>query len=58
MGSALHEAAMYGKIDIVKLLLDKHVNLNLRDQQNCTVLQMLDKFTSSRYEPIKTLIRG
>ena len=49
---------MYGKVDIVKLLLDKHVNLNLRDQQNCTVLQMLDKFTSSRYEPIKTLIRG
>ena len=49
---------MYGKIDIVKLLLDKNVDLSLKDQDNCTVLQMLDKFTSSRYEPIKALIRG
>ena len=49
---------MYGKIDIVKLLLDKNIDLSLKDQDSCTVLQMLDKFTSSRYEPIKTLIRG
>ena len=49
---------MYGKIDIVKLLLDKSIDLSLRDQDDCTVLQMLDKFTSSRYEPIKALIRG
>ena len=58
MGSALHEAAMYGKIEIVKLLLDKNIDLSLKDKDDCTVLEMLDKFTSSRYEPIKALIRG
>ena len=58
MGSALHEAAMYGKVDMVKLLLDKHIDISLKDQEGSTVLEMLGKFTSARYEPIKALIRG
>lgn len=49
---------MYGKVDMVKLLLDKHIDISLKDQEGSTVLEMLGKFTSARYEPIKALIRG
>ena len=49
---------MYGKMDMVKLLLDKHIDISVKDQDGCTVLEMLGKFTSARYEPIKALIRG
>ena len=31
-GTALHEAAICGKIDVVKILLDANINVELRDQ--------------------------
>lgn len=49
---------MYGKVDMVKLLLDKHIDINIKDQEGCNVLEMLEKFTSARYEPIKALIKS
>jgi ankyrin repeat protein len=31
-GTALHEAALCGKIDVVKILLEANINVELRDQ--------------------------
>jgi ankyrin repeat protein len=31
-GTALHEAALCGKIEVVRLLLDANINVELRDQ--------------------------
>jgi hypothetical protein len=31
-GTALHEAALCGKIEVVKILLEANINVELRDQ--------------------------
>jgi len=38
--SLLHMAAMYGHLEIVKLLLDSHVNVNQARQDGCTPLHL------------------
>ncbi|KAL2076419.1 hypothetical protein ACEWY4_027984, partial [Coilia grayii] len=40
-GSALHEAALFGKIDVVRLLLDSGIDVNIRDYQGRTALDIL-----------------
>ena len=41
-GTALHEAALCGKGDVLRTLLQANVNVELRDQDNKTVLELLD----------------
>lgn len=43
-GTALHEAALCGKLDVVRTLLDAGVDLRLRDAQQNTVLDLLRQF--------------
>ncbi len=49
---------MFGKEDTVELLLDKGVNLDLKDAGGKTVLEVLDAFTAEKAVKIKTMIQG
>lgn len=46
-GTALHEAALFCKFDVVKLLLQKGVNPNANDPQNRTALMLVQQLDSS-----------
>ena len=41
-GTALHEAALCGKVEVVKVLLKGGINLELRDGDNRSVLEVMD----------------
>jgi hypothetical protein len=57
-GSALHEAALCGKENTVKLLLDKGIDLNLKDSEGRTVLELLSDFKGDKYNQIRSLIQS
>ena len=56
-GSALHEAALCGKIDMVELLLDKGVDYNLKNAEGCTVMDILEQFTANQATEIRRKIQ-
>ncbi|CAB1312976.1 unnamed protein product, partial [Coregonus sp. 'balchen'] len=57
-GTSLHEAALYGKTEVVRLLLDAGINVNLRNTYNQTALDNVNQFTtSSASKDIKILLR-
>ena len=41
-GTALHEAAVCGKVDVVQTLLKADINIELRDQEDKSVLEVMD----------------
>lgn len=43
-GTALHEAALCGKLDVVRTLLDAGVDLCVRDAKQNTVIDLLSQF--------------
>lgn len=55
-GTALHEAALCGKVEVVKLLLDHHINTSLRDQSDQTVLDLMGDLQTSRTKEISSII--
>lgn len=55
-GTALHEAALCGKLEVVKLLLGSGVRLSIRDSRNNTVDDLLQQFPSHIVHDIMTLI--
>lgn len=57
-GTALHEAALCGKVDTVELLLDKGVNFDLKDMEGRTVMQLLKEFTAPRAAEIRRKIKS
>ena len=57
-GTALHEAAMCGKMETVELLLDKGVNYDLRDSEGRTVQELLDQFPADRANEIGKKIQS
>ncbi|TRZ02806.1 hypothetical protein DNTS_017688 [Danionella cerebrum] len=57
-GTALHEAALYGKTEVVKLLLDAGIDVNIRNTYNQTALDIVNQFTTSHAsKEIKQLLR-
>ena len=42
-GTALHEAAVCGKVDVVECLLDHGINFDLRDQEDRSVIEVMDQ---------------
>uniref|UniRef100_A0A8C7DYT9 Caskin-2-like n=1 Tax=Oncorhynchus kisutch TaxID=8019 RepID=A0A8C7DYT9_ONCKI len=57
-GTCLHEAALYGKTEVVCLLLDAGIDVNLRDTYNQTALDNVNQFTtSSASKDIKIILR-
>ena len=57
-GTALHESALCGKKDVVKCLLDSNVNLELRDHDDKTVLEVMDDLNTPMTRDIIHLILG
>ena len=57
-GTALHEAALCGKKDVVKYLLDSNVNLELRDHDDKTVLEVMDDLNTPMTREIIHLVLG
>ncbi|GLD73483.1 ankyrin repeat and sterile alpha motif domain-containing protein 1B isoform X6 [Lates japonicus] len=56
-GSALHEAALFGKMDVVRLLLDSGIDTNLRDSQGRTALEILREHPAPKSQQITALIQ-
>ncbi|XP_041833007.1 ankyrin repeat and sterile alpha motif domain-containing protein 1B isoform X2 [Melanotaenia boesemani] len=56
-GSALHEAALFGKMDVVRLLLDSGINTSLRDSQGRTALEILREHPAPKSQQITALIQ-
>ncbi|KAI4874857.1 hypothetical protein NFI96_034427 [Prochilodus magdalenae] len=57
-GTSLHEAALYGKTEVVKLLLDSGIDVNIRNTYNQTALDIVNQFTTSHAsKDIKQLLR-
>lgn len=48
-GTALHEAALYGKVEVVRTLLEQPgVNPSIRDSNNYTVMDLLSQFNNAQ----------
>ncbi|XP_064635654.1 ankyrin repeat and sterile alpha motif domain-containing protein 1B-like isoform X3 [Lineus longissimus] len=56
-GSALHEAALYGKPEVVKLLLTRDIDTSLQDTQGKTALELIENHTSPKALQIANVIR-
>ncbi|NXD49347.1 CSKI1 protein, partial [Corvus moneduloides] len=57
-GTALHEAALCGKTDVVRLLLDSGINAHVRNTYNQTALDIVNQFTTSQAsKEIKQMLR-
>ncbi|XP_053393493.1 caskin-2-like isoform X2 [Mercenaria mercenaria] len=58
-GTCLHEAALFGKTDVVRLLLDCGVDVNKVNSYDQTALDIVNKFTTNRAaKEIKQLLKG
>ena len=55
-GTALHEAALCGKIEVVRRLLEAGINLELRDQQDKTVLEIMNELKTTRTREVIHII--
>lgn len=55
-GSPLHEAALCGKTEVVRTLLEHGVDLGIRDEQRNTVTDLLKQFPSHVVQEISTII--
>nr|XP_015834887.1 PREDICTED: ankyrin repeat and sterile alpha motif domain-containing protein 1B isoform X1 [Tribolium castaneum] len=47
-GTALHEAALCGKVEVVRTLLEHGVNTAIRDSHNYTVMDLLSQFNTAQ----------
>ncbi|XP_056434984.1 ankyrin repeat and sterile alpha motif domain-containing protein 1B [Gadus chalcogrammus] len=56
-GSALHEAALFGKMDVVRLLLGSGIDANLCDFQGRTALEILREHPAQQSQQITALIQ-
>lgn len=57
-GTALHEAALCGKTEVVKTLLDNGADLSIKDSHNNTVSDLLQQFPSHVVHDITSLIKS
>ncbi|KAK9525759.1 hypothetical protein VZT92_016441 [Zoarces viviparus] len=56
-GSALHEAALCGKMDVVRLLLDSEIDTSLKNSQGRTALEILREHPAPKSQQITALIQ-
>nr|CAD7569808.1 unnamed protein product [Timema californicum] len=57
-GTALHEAALCGKVEVVRTLLDAGVDLGARDAQRNTVMDLLGQFPKHVTQDITDIIKN
>lgn len=56
-GTALHEAALCGKIEVVRTLLEYGVDIHIRDAHNYTVKDLLRQFPAHATQEIMALLK-
>ncbi|CAD1478767.1 unnamed protein product, partial [Heterotrigona itama] len=56
-GTAMHEAALCGKMEVVRALLDRGVDLGIRDSRQNTVLDLLGQFPPHVTQDITAVIK-
>ncbi|XP_078091599.1 ankyrin repeat and sterile alpha motif domain-containing protein 1B isoform X3 [Mustelus asterias] len=56
-GSALHEAALFGKLDVVRILLEAGIDASIKDTQEWTALDILKDHPSQKSQQITALIQ-
>lgn len=56
-GTAMHEAALCGKMEVVRALLDRGVDLGIRDSRQNTVLDLLGQFPAHVTQDITAVIK-
>jgi hypothetical protein len=57
-GTAMHEAALCGKMEVVRALLDRGVDLGIRDSRQNTVLDLLGQFPTNVTQDITAVIKS
>lgn len=57
-GTAMHEAALCGKMEVVRALLDRGVDLGIRDSRQNTVLDLLGQFPPHVTQDITAVIKS
>lgn len=57
-GTAMHEAALCGKMEVVRALLDRGVDLGIRDSRHNTVLDLLGQFPPHVTQDITAIIKS
>lgn len=55
-GSALHEAALCGKVEVVRCLLEHGIDLGIRDDRRLAVLDVLRQFPAHVVHDIQSII--
>ncbi|OXU25060.1 hypothetical protein TSAR_002247 [Trichomalopsis sarcophagae] len=56
-GTAMHEAALCGKMEVVRTLLDRGVDLAIKDSRHNTVLDLLGQFPAHVTQDITAVIK-
>ncbi|XP_058789490.1 ankyrin repeat and SAM domain-containing protein 1A-like [Phymastichus coffea] len=56
-GTAMHEAALCGKMEVVRTLLDRGVDLAIKDSRHNTVLDLLGQFPAHVTQDITAIIK-
>lgn len=57
-GTALHEAALCGKLEVVRTLLEHGADLSIRDTHNHTVKDLLSQFPAQATHDIMGLLKS
>lgn len=57
-GTALHEAALCGKVDVVRRLLDAGINVSLKDSRGFSALRLVQDLPTPVAQEIATLIQS
>uniref|UniRef100_A0A8C8SF64 Ankyrin repeat and sterile alpha motif domain containing 1A n=1 Tax=Pelusios castaneus TaxID=367368 RepID=A0A8C8SF64_9SAUR len=57
-GSALHEAALFGKTDVVQILLAAGIDVNIKDNRGLTALDIVRELPSQKSQQIAAFIEG
>lgn len=57
-GTALHEAALCGKVEVVRTLLEHGVDLSIRDVNRYTVRDLLAQFPAAATQEIMGLLKS
>lgn len=57
-GTAMHEAALCGKMEVVRTLLERGVDLAIKDSRHNTVLDLLGQFPAHVTQDITAIIKS